>query len=136
MEENLINIKDMYIELRGWIDSAEEHWLYIRRPNEGTSFDAINSKLNELFNKYINDGNKKYPKPSSNDRELAILEARGVCEICGQPMNNNDIEIDHINASSLNSITKFKAVHKKCNRKKSDNDLKTLSDITNYMENN
>lgn len=76
---------------------------------------------------------------TNNTKQIIMKKSNGICAICGKPIYQEDLTIDHINPLSrggTNDIDNLRATHKFCNQLKDnltdDEMYKTVGDIACY----
>ncbi len=128
-------IQDQYMHKSMAIDYLK--WVVVtpdktRRQAQKNHFNDHKNQLNNLFLALNLDKGIKKKYIPQHARDFAKLESNGKCSVCEAELTLDNIQIDHVQPSSLFSTTNYKAVCKVCNRQGSDNTPATLERLLSY----
>lgn len=144
--ENIVSFNNIFADYYQWTketvsDSDDSFSKYkTRRMPYNKTVSVHMAKLQELYQLHIVDAgimddNPKSAYISPTDKREALKRANGKCEACKEDFTPIDeIHFDHMHASSaFANPGKILAMHKKCNRQKSDNDIHSAQNIVDLL---
>lgn len=141
--DNIDAFKKIWREYYEWTSKKDPSGKDKTRRMAGKpAYDWHMNKLQELYEKHIiSTGIMKDDKPKSTYipsvlKEQAWKEANGICPICKIAFTPEDeIQYDHYIAASISSDPlKIYAMHRKCNRQKSDHTQQTAQQLNDFMK--
>jgi hypothetical protein len=93
-------------------------------------YDTLETTWNELEL----DKGVKNKLPSNIDHVVARLESNGKCPVCGDPLYDDTIALDHVKPKSKFSETPFVYTCKRCNGTKSNLTLANVKQVGDYIQ--
>jgi Protein of unknown function DUF262 len=129
---------DMFTNYINWINNDKE---LTRRMMDAQNYDKHWEALQKFFVQHIVepgfiDDNPKSKYIPKDFRDKALKECGKICPICKEPLDKDIdfIEVDHHQAAATHSNTgKYVAMHRRCNRRKSDHTPESAQQLSDYL---
>lgn len=136
VKENYTKFFELFRDFLRWRNSPENSELKQAAGNRERIKKRLNA-LEDLFcsSKFAFDKGKKNRKVPSDKLEV-LLDAPMTDPMTGRLLRSDNIEIDHVNAKSLSSKTKFVAIDERSNKKKSNNSIEFTQRQIDYQKEN